>query len=205
MPRHAVYLLLTNGGPTKDQQLALIRKRVTLGKQDEIYTDDLTVRYRRKDAALEDRAVAIRQLRKGDVLVVATPGCLGVGRDDIRSALHELARKGAPLLDASSGKSVLWSEEVADAVEFLDRAVLERRRKAAETAREVKAALGHVYIPEEKPLAVSDAHARQMWFDRVKYPSQQKIAELCGVSYRTLYNRFGPRSGVKALKRKSRK
>ncbi len=204
MPRKAVYLLLTKSGPTAEQQLALVRKTVKLARDDETYTDDTTQKYRRKDTPLEQRAIAIKQLRRGDTLVVATPGCLGIGRDDIRAVLMELARSGYSLLDASTGKSVRWTEEVADAVEFLDRATLERKRGAAASARQAKMALGYTYMPEPKQLAVTEAQARQMWYDRVRYPSQHEVAETCGVSYRTLYNRFGPRAPASALKRRKR-
>lgn len=205
MARKAVYLLLTKSGPTRDEQLKLIHKAVKLTDRDQIYEDDLTQKYRRSDAELEDREVAMKQLRKGDVVVVATPGSLGVGRDDIRGVLHRLARTGHAILDASSGKSVLWSEEVADAVEFLDRATLERKRGAARTAREVKMALGHTFIPEKKPLAISDEQAKLMWYDPVRYPDKSEIARRCGVHWRTLHNRFHGRYPEGALKRKKRK
>lgn len=197
MARKAVYLLVTKSGPTAEQQLALIRKKVKLTKADEIYTDDTTEKYRRKDAVLEQRNVLERQLRRGDIVVVATPGCVGVGRDDIRGFLIRRSKDGHGTLDASSGKIVIWTDEVADALEFLDRATLERRRRAAETAREVKMALGHTYIPEEKALAVSDEQAKIMWYDPIGYPSRKEVARLCGVSDRTLHNRYGSRTGKK--------
>lgn len=202
MARKAVYRLVTKNGPSADEQLALIRKTVKLTRQDEIYTDDVSEKYRRKDAPLTDRAVALKQLRAGDVLVVATPGCLGIGRDDIRGVLMQLSRGGHAVIDASSGKMVRWTEEVADAVEFLDRAILERRQKAAATAREVQMALGRTYIPEEKPLAISKEQVELMWYDRVRYPSRKAIAEMAGVSDRTLHTRFGPRTGQKRRRRK---
>lgn len=201
MPRKAVYILVTTNGPTADEQLALIRKSVKLTKQDQTYTDDVSVKYRRKDAPLTDRAVALKQLRAGDVMVIATPGSLGIGRDDIRGVLQQLSQTGHSLLVASTGKTVRWTEETADAVEFLDLATLERRRKAAQTAREVKMALGSTYIPEEKPLLISEEQARLMWFDRVRHPSPKAIAEQAGVTERTLYTRFGPRSGKKRRRR----
>jgi hypothetical protein len=204
MARKAVYLLVTKSGASAEQQRALIRKAVKLGPHDEEYIDDLTEPYRRRDKPLEQRATALKHLRRGDLLVVATPGGLGVGRDDIRTVLLELARSGNGLLDAQSGKTVIWSEQVADALEFLDRATLERKRGAAATAREARIALGYVHIPEQKKLAVSDAQARQMWYDRVAYPSPKDVAEACGVSARTLYNRFGSRMPTPALKRKRR-
>lgn len=205
MPRKAIYLLVTKHGPTADQQLALIRKTVKLAKQDEVYTDDTSERWRRKDAGLPQREIALKQMRRGDTLVIATPGCLGIGREDVRGVLIRLAQAGYYLTDASSGKSVRWTEEVADAMEFLDRAVLERKRGAAENARKAKMALGYTYVPQPKALAVTDAQARQMWYDQVRYPTQKEVAEVCGVTARTLYNRFGPRTPEAPLKRKKRR
>jgi hypothetical protein len=204
MARKAVYLLVTKSGPSAEQQRALIRQVVKLTARDEEYVDDLTEPYRRKDRPLEQRAVALKHLRAGDILVVATPGGLGIGRDDIRGVLLELAHSGNGLLDAQSGKTVIWTEQVADALEFLDRATLERKRGAAASAREARIALGYIHIPEQKRLAVSDAQARQMWYDRVAYPSPKDVAEACGVSERTLYNRFGTRAPTPALRRKRR-
>lgn len=205
MPRKTPYILVTKSGPTADQQRALIRKVVKLTGRDEEYIDDLTEPYRRRDKPLEQRALAMEHLRRGDVLVVATPGGLGVGRDDIRAVLLALAHKGNGVLDAQSGKTVIWSEEVADALEFLDMATLERKRGAAESARKARIALGYVNIPEQKVMKVSEAEARQMWYDRVRYPSSKDVAELCGVSVRTLYNRFKLRTGETPLSRKKRK
>lgn len=182
--------------------MALVRKAVKLTRQDEVYKDDTSIR---RKPELEQRGIALRQMRAGDTLVVATPGCLGIGREDVRGVLTHLARAGNSLLDASTGKTVRWTEEVADAVEFLDRATLERKRGAAENARQAKIALGYTYTPEPKPLAITEAQARQMWYDRVRYPSQREVAEACGVSYRTLYNRFGPRTPPTALQRRKRR
>lgn len=205
MARKAVYILVTKSGPTAEQQLALVRKAVKLTKQDEVYTDDTSEKWRRRDAGLPQRDIALKQMRRGDTLVVATPGCLGIGREDVRAILMRLAQEGYYLIDASSGKSVRWSEEVADAMEFLDRAVLERKRGAAENARKAKIALGYTYVPQPKQLTITDAQARQMWYDKVRYPSQQEVAEACGVTARTLYNRFGPRTPESPLRRRKRR
>lgn len=205
MARKAVYLLVTKSGPSREEQLALIRKTVALTARDEIYADDVTEKYRRKDRHFDQRALAIKQLRTGDCLVVATPGCLGIGRDDIRAVLHRLAGLGAPTIDASTGRSVLWTEATAEAVAFLERATVEHKAGAAANARAAKAALGQTYAPEQKQMAISEAEARQMWHDRIAHPSQLAVSRRCGVSTRTLYNRFGPRAPVPALKRRKRR
>jgi hypothetical protein len=203
--RNAVYILVTKSGPTKEDQLRTVRKVVPIGPLDEVYVDDMTEKYRRKDRHFVERTTALKQLRKDDRMVVASPGRLGIGRDDIRSVLHQLQATKHPLLDASTGKTVMWSEEVADAVAFLDRATVEHKAGAAANARAVKAALGHSYLHQEKPLSITEAEARQMWYDQVRYPSQKEIAERCGITARSLYNRFGPRSPETPLKRKKRR
>ena len=205
MSRKAVYLLVTKSGPTAEQQLAAIRKVVAIGSRDETYTDDVTEKYRPKDRGFEQRGVMLRQLRRGDTVVVASPGRLGVGQDDVRTVLHALGRGGHPLIDASTGKTVLWTDEIADGVAFLARAIGEHKAGAAANAREARAARRAAGEPEQKPLAITEAEARQMWHDPIRYPSQKAVAETCGVSYRTLYNRFGPRHPQPALKRKRRK
>ena len=205
MARNAIYLMITKSGPTKDEQLALIRRTVPEAKSDEVYVDDMTEKYRRKDRAFEWRTRAIASLRKGDMLVVSSPGRLGIGRDDIRDVLHQLARKGNAVLDAGSGRPILWTEEVADCVAFLDRATLEHRQGAAAVARRARSLLGITYVPQPKVMRISEAEARQMWHDRIRFPSQKDVAERCGVSTRTLYNRFGQRDPLPALQRRKRK
>lgn len=204
MPRKAIYILVTKLGLTENEQRALIRKAVKLTSRDEEYIDDLTEPYRRKDKPLEQRAVAIGHMRSGDLLVIASPGMLGIGRDDVRSVLVQLARSGNGIIDVSTGKTVRWTPEAADAVEFLDRATLERKRGAADNARQAKMALNRTHIRDKKKLLVTEAQARQMWYDPGRY-SAQEVAETCGVTSRTLYERFKGRHPESNLKRKGRR
>lgn len=197
MPRKAIYLLITKLGQTADEQRAAIRKAVKLTSRDQEYSDDLTERYRRKDKPLEGRQEAISQLRRGDILVIATPGRLGDGRDDVRATLLLLAKQGNGLLDASTGNVVLWTPEVAAGVEFLDRAVLEKKRGAMENAR---LARRNNMVP--KVLAIPRELAEMRWYDPITYPDNQAIADACQVSVRTLYNQFGARDPDLADKRK---
>lgn len=196
-------MLITKLGPTEEDQRKLIRKAVRLTARDEEYIDDLTEPYRRKDKPLEQREVALTQMRAGDVLVVASPGMVGIGRDDIRGVLLRLARSGNGVLDASTGKTIRWTPEAADAVEFLDRATLERKRGAAANARLAKMALTGTFRREQKKLQLTEAQARQMWYDPGRY-SAQEVAETCGVTVRTLYDRFQTRHPPSNLSRKRR-
>lgn len=204
MPRHVVYTLLTKKGPTHEQQMATVRRAVKLTTQDETYTDDLTKRRRIADHEYPARATMIRQLRRGDVVVVASPGRFAIGRAALRAALHELARKDAPLLDASTGKRVLWTDEIADHLDFLDRGASEHTADILRGARAAKKASGIVYRPEKKRLP---PNAEAVWRDTVRYTREEAAAE-CGVTWRTLHNRFMGRTepmGTRPSKVKSRR
>lgn len=203
MARDQIYLLVAKVGLSKDEQMKLIRKVTTVGRAQEIYVDDLTLPYRRKKQGLEQLDLAIAQMRPGDRLVIPTPGCLGQGREDIRKTLHRLQAIKCPILVASTGKTILWSNEAADALEFLELATLERKRGAAAEAR--KHAVGLGYKPAPKELKMSEDQARLMWHDRVRYPSGKEVAELCGMSPRGMYDRFGPRIESGPLARKRRR
>lgn len=193
MPRNAIYTLLTKNGPTEAEQVAAVRRRLQSTKADEVYTDDLTKRRRKSDHQFPARVTLIKQLRRGDTVAISSPGRLGIGRDDVRGALHAIAAKGCSVLDASTGKRVTWTEEIADGLEFLDRGAIEHKADILRAARAAKAAAGIVYTPEPKALAVSEDAAERVWRDRVRYTREQ-TEEVCGVSWRTLHTRFGGRT-----------
>ena len=195
--RRVIYILLTKNGPTQEQQMAAISRLSKPTPRDEVYADDLTVRRRKADHQFPQRALLQRQLRRGDTVWVASPGRLGIGRDDIRGVLHDLARGGHTVVDASSGKSVLLTEQAADALEFLDRGAIEHKADVLRAARAAKAAAGIVYRPGPKALAIADDAAKAIWRDTVRY-TRDAAAKACGVSWRTLHNRFGGRTAQDA-------
>lgn len=192
MPRQVVYTLLTKNGPTHEQQMAAVKRTVKLMAQDETYTDDLTRRRRASDHEYPARSTMIRQLRKGDTVVVASPGRLAIGRDAIRAVLHELERKGNWLIDASTGRRVMWTKEIEDLHSFLERGSREHKADVLRAARAAKKAAGIVYRPEKKEFLISEEAAEHVWRDTVL--TRDEAAERCGVSWRTLYNRFGGRT-----------
>jgi hypothetical protein len=173
--------------------MTFIRKSVAIGPHDQVYLDDVSDRRRTLGAQFPDRESLLKQLRPGDSVVVATPGRLGIGRDDIRAVLHTLQRKSAPLMDASTGRSLVWTDAVADALLFFDRAAIEHKQDAAKAARGALANMGVLPVRGQKPLALPDDEARLMWMDEIRWPSGKRVAALCGVTQRTLYNRFGKR------------
>lgn len=193
VPRDAVYILLTKNGPTEADQLAAIRRRVPVPDAAPVYVDDLTVRRRSSDHHFPQRALAIKQMRKGDRLLVASPGRLGIGREDIRGVLHDLARGAHRVLDASTGLALLWTDEIADGLNFLDRGAIEHKADVLRAARAAKKAAGIVYRPQPKALTVAEEAAEVIWRDTVRY-TRDEAGAACGVSWRTLHNRFGGRT-----------
>lgn len=170
--------------------MAAILRTVKRARDDEDYTDDLTVRRRKSDHHFPGRDTMIRQLRRGDVVHVSSPGRLGIGREDIRGVLHDLARKGIPLIDASTGNRILWTDEIADHLAFLDQGAREHSADILRGARAAKKAAGIVYRPEKKKLREDAEH---IWRDVARY-TRQEAADACEVHWRTLHNRFKGRT-----------
>ena len=194
MPRNAIYLLLTKTGPSEDEQLAFIQRKVGIGQDDQTYVDDVSASGMKR-VAFPDRDNMMRQLRAGDRVVVATPGRLGVGREDVRSVLHDLHRKGVPLVDASTGRELIWTDEVADALQFFERAAMEHKRNAAQGARNALKNMGYepAIVSKRKAWKLPEDEARVMWLDRIRYPAGEDVAKACGVTLKTMYNYFGKR------------
>jgi hypothetical protein len=201
MPRNAIYVLLTKNGPSEGEQVAFVEKAIGASRADAVYVDDLTSRRRKRDHQFPERDMLLRQLRPGDKMAIATPGRLGIGREDIRAVLHKLRGKCAPLVDASTGRTIVWSDDVADSLSFFDRAVMEHKHDVARAARAAKAAMGITYVPKPKRLAIPEDEARMMWRDTARYPSAKIVAEHCKVTVRTLYTRFGKRNLVEVSKK----
>lgn len=193
MARTVLYLLKTKHGPTEAEQIAAIRRVIKPSRTDETYADDLTARRGPNAPLTPARESMLRQLRKGDRVAIATPGCLGTSKEDMRAALHALARKGNRLVDASTGKELLWTDEIADHLEFLERGARERGADTLRGARAAKKAAGIVYRPPPKEFSVSEEAAELIWRDSVRY-SRDEAGAVCGVSWRTLHNRFGGRT-----------
>lgn len=170
--------------------MAAILRTVKRSRDDEDYTDDLTVRRRKSDHEYPARNTMIRQLRKGDVIYVASPGRLAIGKEALRAVLHELERKGTPVVDASSGMRVLWTKEIADHHDFLERGSREHSADILRGARAAKKAAGIVYRPEKKALRPDAEH---IWRDTARY-TRQEAADACEVHWRTLHNRFKGRT-----------
>lgn len=200
------YTLLTKNGPSQEEQLAVIRARVGRIGRGAIYLDDLTASRRPEERHFRDRATMQAQLRPGDTVAIASPGRLGIGRDDVRGMLHAINRSRCSVLDAGAGKRLIWSEEVADAVAFLDRATLEHQAYNLREARARRRALGITKRAGPKPLKVSADEALRIWRDTVRY-TEDEAAALIGLSKRQCYTRFRGRldTDEPSMKRRRRK
>lgn len=192
MSRIFSYILLTQTGPTMAAQIETIQAGTGGGPDYKVHVDDMS-RRRRGDHRYPARARLIAGLRHGDIVVVASPGRLGLGRADISGALQAISAKGAVVLDAGSGKRVQWTDAGGDLVRFLDRGATEQRADILRVARAAISAAGVRRAAPLKPFAVNDDRAEAVWRSRRDY-SRERAAEICGVSWRTLYARFGPRS-----------
>lgn len=155
-------------------------------------------------ADLACRPEAIRQLRRGDVLVVATLPVLALQSSDFIDTMRAIAARGAHVLDASAGEEVDWPPEADRAMAAVASFDAARRRLHTANAR---AALAEARTRSGKKKGrfkvLKDADrpaARIDWADLDQ--SQKVVAEKYGVSTRTLYNEFGPRTQVVLRRRK---
>jgi hypothetical protein len=158
---------------------------------DQIYMDDLTKRRSKRDHLFIERDACIRHTRACDTIVVASAGMIGIGRDDVRAVLHQLYAKGIPLLDASTGKTVMLTEEVADNLAFVERAEKEYKALVAANARASRR-----NGRPAKVMKVTEAEAEAMWRDTTRYPSQKDVASAVGLSVRSMYFKYKKRHPV---------
>lgn len=201
MPRIVAYVLLTKAGPSAKAQLEAIEAaRLPI---EPAYTDDLTKRRALERREFTERDLMLRQMRHGDSVVVATPGRLGIGKDDVVAMLEAVEAKGGAVIDASTGDRIAWTPELLIGLAFLDRAVIEHKQLAAAAARRAAAAKGIKGGAPKKPFDLPEAEVKRRWFDQVGHPSQQEVARASGKSARTLYTLFGPRSGRRNARKKA--
>lgn len=101
--------------------------------------------FRKVGPGAEDaRDVAIEALGRGDVLVVASPGCLGTTASDVLAVLAQITRREASVMDASTGEMVVCPSEALPALDFANRADSENRRAIAAKARRARAETGRM-------------------------------------------------------------
>jgi len=133
----------------------------------------------------------IRDVRAGDVVVVASPSRLGTGRRDLMDALRAITDKGGSVFDASTGQTVVLAPEAEVAFAFLDRAEGERQAFQLEQMRRKRVAMGAKGGAPQKLTAKRKKEGKQVWAD-LNLTAQQ-AADKIGISVRTGYRLFGAR------------
>lgn len=199
MSRKVAYLLITKAGPSRDRQLKVIQG--TGHEVEPLYEDKALTRRAVEKRELPERDLMLRQLRPGETVLVASPGRLGFGKDDVLSVLRAIDLKGGVLIDASKDQEVRWQPELDIAFDFMNRAVHEHKAQAAATARRAKADAGIKGGRPEKPFKLPEAEVRRRWHNQMDY-HRDEVAEAAGKSWRTLHAIFGPRSGRSNARRK---
>lgn len=204
MARLQIYILVTPSGPDRYTQEKIIRAAVEVDEQTQWYCDDLVARKRKrqKDDVLPFREQCISHLRQGvgDMMVVASPGMIGFGKEDVRKVLSKLNAKGSPLVLADIGKVFTLTDDMIAVLKMVEDAALEHKQRAASKARAARGKGPDAFVPQPKVLKMTDAEIRQIWMDTARWPSQKDVAEQAGCSVRTLYGRFGPRRPVIEVK-----
>jgi len=193
MPKRHCYILLVDGGPSYEEQFS----RLSIKEADLVYSDDI----RGGKNAMPQRLSMLKQLSRGDTISVFSPGSLGYSRKDILNFMMEISIIGVGIEDMTpetKNKSiVLDGKNCLIPALFLETAGAEQRRHIMRWARKVKNRKGATGGRPIKKLSISEAEIKNKWYDKIKYPSAKKIALEAGVTERTLYSKFGPRSSNK--------
>lgn len=189
------YILITKSGPSFDAQRAAL-SAAGVERTAPVQSDELATLERRQGKAVADlagRRAAIEALEKGDELVVATPGCVGISTADILYVLQEVAARGACVFIASRRERIAWTPEALAVLAFCEEAAAERREAhAARMRRAIKEGKGVKVGRDRIPL---DARAQSIWADPAI--SAEDAAAAIGVSVRTLYRRLGSKAAPK--------
>jgi DNA invertase Pin-like site-specific DNA recombinase len=181
------YIRLTKRGATEDRQRdALMAAGVA---PERIHVDDQRKGKPGKPAPLRNRPGAVLCIREGDVLVVATPGRLGVSAADIESVIAEVTALGGEV--QAAGGEPFGGPAVAALTAFRAAAHLEVERERLVPARKARGA---------QPKRINDkqmATLLPLWRDPNNHTTAavELKAEEIGVkmSRRTMYKLLGNR------------
>lgn len=159
-----------------DTQRILIEERVKVGR------------------AVRSWPVLVSSLDEGDHVAVAGPGYLAQTEAKVFARLTVLESFKVPLIDATTGEEVNWSEPTIRTVTFLRLAAQEIRTRAATAAREAGTGIPGRRardLPAPENALVKD------WRDP-RWPAVA-VAKRAGLSVRSMYNRYGPRKLLPAV------
>ena len=178
------YIRLSSTGPSENGQRAALAAAGV---------DDVTVEARLKAGAPASRRTPMRDdvvesLQPGDLIVIASPGCIGVGRADVLHALGQIAAAGAGIHVVSADATIYWSQEAVSAAMFAVQAEAENTQWRARHARAARAAAGETHLID---VVRARSDVKALWRD-VRL-TVADIGRRTGLSRSTLYRAFGPR------------
>lgn len=141
-----------------------------------------------KVSNLPERALAIKSLRPGDVLVVAGLARLAVSKNDLMDVMTEIARMGAKVMDARTG--VIADPDSANLVieatkEWAGEARIPNRKVAKE-----RGSLGGRPVIEP---AMPEQEAKRLWFDPM-LSGPEALLQMTGWSRSRAHRKLGPRT-----------
>lgn len=144
---------------------------------------------------LQQRGLAVKGLRPGDVLAVACADRLGRGRGDLQAVLVEIVRRGAAVLDCETGETIRSVEGLAEAVAFIERAEDQARRRTGQKMAATRKARG---IVGGRPAVLATKAKRDkaaaIWEDLTLTAAEaaRQISKAVGerIAPRTLYRKF---------------
>ena len=176
------YIRLSLTGPSENAQRAALAK---------VGVDDVTVEPIPKAVApgrhaMRDRLAAT--LRPGDLVVIASPGCIGAGRADVLIALGQIAAAGAGIHVVNADATIHWSQEAVSAAMFALQAETENTQGRARHARAARAGAGETHLID---VVRARSDVKALWRD-VRLTAAD-IGRRTGLSRSTLYRAFGPR------------
>lgn len=188
------YIRVSKAGPSRSAQVEAL---LAAGVEDFDRTCyvDIEKGLRPHEMVLRQRALALRSLRAGDVLVIAAADRLGRGGGDLTEVLAAITAKGCAVLDAETGETIRAVEGLSAALAFIERAERQARRRAIEKMRDTRKRLG---ILGGRPTSLRGAARQQaalVWADASL--SAKDAALKIGIPVRTAYRLLGSRGGEK--------
>lgn len=198
--RRIGYIRLSRAGPSLEAQKEALRYAAgKIGKIQATFIEaarnsDVGSSAPRTSDCFPERTAAIKSLRPGDHLVVATPSRIGTNKGDVLKALEAIGAQGAMLYVESLERSFAWTLALA---EFTALVAKDKNVLVAEKMRTRKAETGARSGPKPKLVEGTPRwdQAKADWANPKRKP--EAVAKKFGVSVPTLYRRFGPKGEAK--------
>jgi len=171
------YIRLSKAGPSRKAQEAAL---ASVGIEDfseigAIYVDGIPKASAKPEDRHPQRAEAIRSLRAGDELVIASPSRLGATREDVLRAIKAIGERGASIYVMSTGASYRWHPDALGVAEFAALAESEGQAECTKKMRERKAQLGVSAGPPKRLVKGSESwkKAAALWADPTRAGSER--------------------------------